>query len=192
MSTMSLTTIPWERYEREYAPVHDRIFSGRDPLEGAFADAGWLVVLLLGGLYLEDEVLSALAGAAGGQGDDAFIVGYRDTVFEDQPPVRAAWTPAALEEVRTGTSFGHVDVDLFGTSATWGLVASTENFAVLGATGEVMQDFVRRIDGGAERLRGEFLQAARDGQIGFGDAGARYADQLMSRVGWAPSPRDAG
>jgi hypothetical protein len=181
-----LIPIPPERYARELAPVQSAVFSGRDPEEGAFTDDAWPVVLLLGGLDLDEDVLFALAGAAAGQGDHELVAGYRESRFDD-PPVQLPWTPAALEELRTGTVFGHVDVDVFGPSGTWGLVASTENYSVLGAAPAVMEDFLRRVDGGAARLRAEFAQAAADGWIGFGEPGRRYAKALMDRVGWTAS-----
>lgn len=182
-----LETIPWPRYWERWAPIQRAIFSGREPQDGAFADAGWPAVLLPGGLRLDDDVFSALARTARAQGDDRFIIAYRESVFEHQPPVMAPWTRAALEEAHLSV-FGHVPVNVFGASATWGLVADAENVAVLAAAPAVMEDFLRRIDGGAERLRVEFARTARDGRIGFAQAGTRYANQLMQRVGWAPDP----
>lgn len=179
-----LKPIPWPEYEARWAPVHDAVFSRREPEDGPFADAGWPIVLLVGGLRIDNEVFLALAGAAGAQGDDEFVVAYRRTAFDDPPPVRAPWTLPALEQVRTDTPFGHVPVDVFGASGTWGMVASPEDFAVLGAAPAVMDDFLRRLKGGAERLRAEFAEAAREGGIGYGDAGRRYAELLMRRVGW--------
>lgn len=178
-----LNPIPWPEYDSRWAPVHDAVFSGREPEDGAFADAGWPVVLLSGGLYMENDVFLALAGTARARGDDEFVVTYRQTAFED-PPIRAPWTLAAIESVPCGTPFGHVPVDMFGASGAWGMIASPEGFAVLGAAPAVMDDFLRRIEGGAERLRAEFAEAARDGEIGYGDAGRSYAEALMRRVGW--------
>lgn len=186
--TPSLETIPWPEYNARWAPIQDAIFSRREPEDGAFVDAAWPVMLLVGGLDLDDDVFLALAGAAAARGDDAFVVAYRQSVFEDQPPVRAPWTFAAKNEVGY-SPFSHVPVDVFGASATWGLMAHPENFAVLAAAPAVMDDFLRRVDGGGERLRADFERTARDGWIGHGELGRRYADALMRRVGWAATPQ---
>jgi hypothetical protein len=173
-----LVTIPWAEYERDYARVQHSIFSGREAEEGAFVDAGWPRVPLVGGLYLDDHVFLALAGAAAAQGDDGFVVAYRQSVFSHQPPIRAPWTLEAREAVRLGV-FAHVDTDVFGASARWGLLASVEGFGVLGGSAAFMAGFLSRVDGGAERLRRDFERAAREGTIGFGDPGRRYAEELM-------------
>lgn len=176
--------LTWAEYARNHAPVHDSIFSGRDAHEGPFADGGWPCVPLVGGLSMDEETFSALAGAAGAQGDDRFVVTYRATVFEQDPPVEAPWTPAALEAVRCGTPFGHVDADVFGASGTWGLLASCEHFAVLGGTPGFMADFLARVEGGEARLRRDFADALRGGMIGFGEGGLRYGEMLMRAHGW--------
>jgi hypothetical protein len=77
-----------------------------------------------------------------------------------------------------------VEVDVFGASGTWGLLASCEHFAVLGGTAAFMADFLSRVPGGEARLRRDFADAARDGVIGFGETGARYTEMLMRAHGW--------
>lgn len=73
-------------YEREFAPVHDAVISGRPPDAKLFCDPTWPMVLLTGGLRMLRRDFQALAHLAAGLEEDCFVVADGLGEFADEPP----------------------------------------------------------------------------------------------------------
>jgi len=181
---MSSRNLDSAEYRKNFAHIHDRVFSPGDDVVHPFVDPSWKVVLLVGGLQLDDAPFSALAETARDRGDATLVIVDRTTGLSDPPPVEVTWDHAALVEAAKATVLGHLEVDVFGASGTWGMVASPETFAVLGGEGGFMKDFVT-LCGGEEVLQSDFIAAVRANEVGWELEGTKFYNELLAAAGWS-------
>lgn len=180
---MQIREIPLNEFENRWRPIQDRIFGGASPESGFFKDGSWSVVLLPGGLVIDDDLFEALAETAcpGQQGTFA-VAGYREE-FQAQPAFVMDWDRAGLKSVAIESVLGHLDAVSFDQSGTWGRFCSPETFSVLGGKERFMNDFRQRA-GGENNLQERFRESARLGEIGYGDQGRQFIDALLAMAGW--------
>lgn len=184
------TQIAAQDYKTTWSGSARRIFTGGDPVDGSFRERDWKVVLLQGGLALEDVDFDALVDAASYSGDSTFVAAPYAEFGEREPQFLLGWKRPDLEHVRTESLLGHVDTIMFGQSARWGVLASPENFAVLGGTSQWMERFLL-VAGGTQMVEDRFRRAAQEDVIGFGSQGRQYVDALLRAVNWKPLERSS-
>lgn len=163
--------------------LHRRIFTGTPVEDGAFADPAWKVVLLPGELLLDRQDFDSLAASAAEVGDAQFIVMDGEGDFRDEPPVVLSWDFESFARFCPSSVFCQAVAHSFGQSGQWGRVSSYDGFNALGGSPGFMDGFVER-SGGVPVLYERFLEAVRNGEIGWGEQGREYARQLVRRVGW--------
>lgn len=174
----------WAEYEARFKAVRDRTFSGRPLLQNPFANESWTWIVLPGDLYLDADLLEALAHASPAIDNNECIVVARHGSFPDEPAMRLALIDEDWAYIRTETIFGHVEVEVFSPSGDWGFVASVEGFGLLAGSDEFMARFLAGVRGGLAAIRARVDADIASGAFGYGDAGRRYAEQLVHAVGW--------
>lgn len=179
---MSVTVLTWAEYQARHGAVHDRTFGPGSLAENPFAPAGWARALLPGGLYLDADLLLALRQASASAGDSECVMVDRAGCFPDQPPMVLGFEEKDWDTVRSGTSLGHVEVEVFSASGVWALIASPEGFALLGAGSSFMHVFFGAVPGGSDEVAARVSEAIAAGEIGYGLEGRRYARNLLGAV----------
>ena len=146
------------------------IFTGNDPVEGAFLRESWSSVLLPGGLVLDDDHMSAFAETVRGEGDESVLACAILPGFAFGDCYEVPLVEAAFEELLTETELGQMDTAVFSRSGLWGLYATPDMFGVFGATSALMAKFVA-LAGGPQELEKRFRLLMEENAIGSGPRG---------------------
>jgi len=176
--------IKQDEFDRKWGEAYRSVFSRAVLPDRPFKNSSWAVVLLVGGLRLNDVEAGAVAELATSLGDVEYVAVDAERKFpRNQLAVIGEWT---ADPIRThfGSWLGHTTVHLFGRSSTWGLVASNEDLSILGAPRGHTEVFVSRV-GGEEYLRAKFLEEFAENPYVFGgpDSESRF-DRLLQLAAW--------
>lgn len=171
--------ITWAEYDRNWLPIHDRVFSGRKVSDEPFRDGRWEKVLLAGGLRLDAGDLQALGEACNRESSLVLVDPKRR--FADTPPRLVPWSVERLDQVSTVSGLTHVMAHLFDTSGDWGLATDPEGYGVLGGKPRLIGRFVEGA-GGRERLIERFMANAPG--LDPEDWGYDLVERLFLMVGW--------
>ena len=174
-------------FENDWHPRRSRIFRDSSDSVEFFADTSWAVLPLPGGLMLDAALFEPIAASAQRMGDERFVVAGMHSEFDDQPAFLLPWNINALHAVATETVLGHILAVCFGRSETWGMVAAPEGYCVLGGVPEFIQRGIE-LGGGETALAAAFRHAALPGELGLGEHGLKFVNDLLARASCAQTP----
>lgn len=165
-----------------FQAVHDRIFSGREILEGPFVDSRWTRVLIPCTLRFPNGVYEAIGTAALAMGDAELVITVPETIPPHEDSAYMDWDRDSLESARSSI-FGHFDTHLFGLSGSWGVVCDWEDYCCVGGNERFMDLFVQEA-GGMAALEARFLVYAKETWGNLGPEYEKWVEQLLRSVGW--------
>jgi len=174
-----------EAYERDWSPAHDRVFSGRHLMEGAFRDLSWEVIILPYAPIDHVREFDALARAARNAGDDVLVIADAMGLSLPEPARLIARSFTAISAVWTQTDLWASETHLFGVSASWGVVCTLSDFTLVGGRPEFMDLFTERL-GGREVMKQHFLE------FSAGLFPEEDRRRVLALAGWTPESPPSG
>jgi hypothetical protein len=169
-----------EFFLQRYRSTFDRIFVDPAVNPRSFRNGGWKTWLLPYGFHLRETDFLGFQEAAR-MFDQIVVATDTETIPAHGHSVMFDLSSDEWERARCDDVLGHVDVAVFGASGSWGMLISTEDYAVVGGEARFSDTFLRAVGGEC---------AARDTFIEFCDAewaaSAEFRQRILKDVGWFP------
>jgi hypothetical protein len=176
--------ISHEEFAAKYKGLHDSIFSGRLVNQHPFEHLDWEMVLVAGGIRIEENIFNALAKAAMKSGDSELIITDCEApmVAPHQANYLLEWDYNSFRKLcKDSDLIGRVDTHLFGQSGEWGMVCYYDDFSCLGCAASFM-DVFSAVLGGRNALKEMFFHYNTEGW--FLDEDIKR--EILRSVGWGP------
>jgi hypothetical protein len=167
-----------ELFQRQYRSTFDHIFVDHAVNARSFRNSRWKIWLLPYGFHLRETDFLGFQEAAR-MYDQVVLATDTETVPAHTHSVLFDLSSEAWEKARCDDVLGHVDVAVFGESGAWGMLISTEDYAVVGGETRFSDTFLQAVGG---------ENVARDTFIEFCDAewavSAEFRQEILKGVGW--------